>query len=690
MPDLLDRLKTALADRYAIEHELGSGGMATVYLAEDLKHHRQVAVKVLRPGLAAVLGVERFLREIEIAAGLNHPHILPLYDSGEANGFLYYVMPYIKGESLRDKLNRERQLGIEDALAIARAVASALGFAHRQGVIHRDIKPENILLHEGEAMVADFGIALAVTEAAGERLTETGLSLGTPSYMSPEQATGDRQLSAAADIYALGSVLYELLAGDPPFTGSNVQTIIARILTEKPTRIRSIRDTVPFHVEAALERALAKVPTDRFASAAAFAEALTEDGATTAERAGTPHRSIAVLPFDNMSADPEAEYFADGMTEEIINALTKVPALQVASRTSSFVFKDKSQNIREIGRELNVGNVLEGSVRKAGNRIRLTAQLINVDDGYHLWSERYDREMTDVFAVQDDIARSIVDALKVELGGVEETPLVTPQTENVEAYSLYLKGRYFWNKRNEEDVKRGIEHFDQAIRLDPGYVLAHVGIADSYNILGFYDLLPPREAFPHAKAAAATALELDGTFAEAHTSLGYVKFYHDWDRVEAERLFKRAIELNPTYAVARQFYANLLDQCGRPDEAIAQWRRAQELDPLALIISAGIGWHFYFAGDFDQAIPQLQQTLEMDDTFVPGNLWLGLAYQQKAMYEESVAALIRANRHSGESPAMGIELARAYALAGDVEKPRELTGITCKVRLKAATCHRMR
>ncbi len=268
MTEITAKLSTALADRYKIERHLGEGGLATVYLAEDLKHKRKVAVKVLRPELAAVLGAERFVQEITTTANLQHPHILPLFDSGEADGFLYYVMPFIDGETLRDKLNRETQLGIEEAVGITTAIADALDSAHQEGVIHRDIKPENILLHEGEAMVADFGIALAVTEAAGERLTETGLSLGTPSYMSPEQATGDRQLSAAADIYALGSVLYELLAGDPPFTGSNVQTIIARILTEKPTRIRSIRDTVPFHVETALERALAKVPTDRFASEA--------------------------------------------------------------------------------------------------------------------------------------------------------------------------------------------------------------------------------------------------------------------------------------------------------------------------------------------------------------------------------------------------------------------------------------
>ena len=673
MSEQLDRLVGALAGRYDIHRELGSGGMATVYLAEDVKHHREVAVKVLRADLSAVLGAERFLREIEIAAGLSHPHILPLYDSGDADGCLYYVMPYIKGESLRDKINRESQLAIDDAVTIVKAVAGALHYAHSAGLIHRDIKPENILLHEGEAMVADFGIALAVSQAAGERLTETGLSLGTPSYMSPEQATGDRQLTATVDVYALGSVLYELLAGDPPFTGTNVQSVIARIVGERATRIGLIRDTVPPHIEAALERALAKVPADRFATAAAFAEALSDAGGDTAGvRTDASARSIAVLPFDNMSADPEAEYFADGMTEEIINALTKIDDLQVASRTSAFAFKGKSVNIRRIGSELNVGTVLEGSVRKAGNKIRITAQLINVGDGYHLWSDRYDREMTDIFAVQDEIARAIVDTLKVKLVGAAEGPLVKPHTDNVEAYSLYLKGRYFWNKRNEEDLKRGIEHFEQAIALDAEYVLAHVGIADSYNILGFYDLLPPREAFPKAKAAALKALELDDHLAEAHTSLGYVKFYYDWDFRDAELTFKRAIELNPSYPVAHQFYANLLDQVGRPDEAEVQWRRAEELDPLTLIINAGLGWHYFFDRKYDQAILQLQRALQMDDTFVPGHFWIGLAYQQSGMHEQSVAAMTKARECSGGSPATVAELARAYALAGDADRAKAL------------------
>ncbi len=341
MPETFERLKHALADRYAIEEEIGAGGLATVYLAEDLKHHRQVAVKVLRTELAAVVGAERFLHEIQIAAKLNHPHILTLIDSGEADGFLYYVMPYVQGESLRDKLQREKQLAVEDALAITRDVASAMAYAHAQGVIHRDLKPGNILLHEGEAMVADFGLALALRAAGGQRLTETGLSLGTPEYMSPEQATADEDVDARSDIYSLGAVLYELLAGEPPHTGRSTQAIIAKLLTEPPTPLRVLRNTVPEAVDRAVMKALAKVAPDRFATTAEFAKALAlEEADVEAET-----KSIVVLPFENLSPDPDQEYFSDGLTEEVIADLSKVRSLRVISRSSAMTFKGSNTRI---------------------------------------------------------------------------------------------------------------------------------------------------------------------------------------------------------------------------------------------------------------------------------------------------------------------------------------------------------
>ncbi len=672
MADPLARLSSALGDRYTVERELGVGGMATVYLAEDLKHHRRVAIKVLSPDLAAAIGGDRFLREIEISAGLHHPHILPLYDSGEADGLLYYVMPYVEGESLRTRLDREKQLPLDDAVRLAREVADALSYAHGRGVVHRDIKPENILLAAGHAVVADFGIARAISAAGGESITATGLAVGTPTYMSPEQATADPEVDGRSDLYSLACTLFEMLAGQPPFTGPTPESVIRQHVMAEPPSITNFRPAVPRSLAGTLARALAKTPADRFNPVAQFAEAL-EARPTARPSTGAEARpSIAVLPFLNMSPDPDNEYFSDGMTEEIISALSRLDGLRVASHTSAFALKGKGLGIGEVGAHLGVGTVLEGSVRKAGDRIRVTAQLIRVEDDDHLWSERYDSRLEDVFAVQERIAQAIVDVLQVKLLGPARQALVVPSTEDVRAYELYLKGRYCWNKRSEDGVTRGIQFFREAVALDPDYALAHVGLADSFNILGFYDLLPPRDAFGQAKAAARRALELDGELAEAHTSLGYVQFYHDWDREAAERSFLRAIELNPRYPVAHQFYANYLDQVGRLEEAERRWRRAHELDPLSLIVNSGLGWHFYFARRYEDAVAQLRKTLELDPTFVPGRVWLGLALLQLERWEDAIDSFTAAVRASGESPAVVAELARAHALAGDTDRARAL------------------
>ncbi|MFN2603577.1 MAG: protein kinase, partial [Gemmatimonadaceae bacterium] len=399
----LERLRNALSHTYTIDRELGKGGMATVYLAQDSKHERLVALKVLHPELAASLGPDRFLREIKTAAKLNHPHILPLHDSGEVDGFLYYVMPYVEGESLRERLDREEFLPVEEVAGLTKGIASALDYAHRQNIVHRDIKPENIMLYEGEAMVMDFGIAKAVSSAGSETLTQTGMMVGTPAYVSPEQAAGETNLDGRSDQYSLACVVYEMLSGQRPFTGNTPQSVLAKRFTEPVKPIRSIKSSIPENVEKALGKAMSTEAEGRYRTAGLFVQALASSSLTTPtdtqtmpQPAVASAKSIAVLPFTNMSADAENEYFTDGMAEEIINALSKIQSLRVASRTASFAFKGKSEDIAEIGRKLKVSTFLEGSVRKMGNRLRITAQLVNVADGYHLWSERYDREMEDI------------------------------------------------------------------------------------------------------------------------------------------------------------------------------------------------------------------------------------------------------------------------------------------------------
>jgi serine/threonine-protein kinase len=697
-----NRLKAALADRYTLIRPIGRGGMATVYLAQDLKHQRQVAIKVLRPEVAAAVGVDRFLREIEIGGGLTHPHILPLYDSGEAQGFLYYVMPYIDGESLRDRLDRETQLALQDALHVAREVADGLSHAHSQGVVHRDIKPENILLSGGHAVIADFGIARAIKVAVADRLTQPGFPVGTPAYMSPEQASGEETLDGRTDVYALGCVLYEMLVGEPPYTGPTQQVIIAKRFSDPVPSVRRLRAPVPVALDAAITRALSKMPADRYPTMDLFWEALGSQsvkmaisGTSTPPSIGinapwfdpdvtapvprmlSPHvapgrRTIAVLPFTNMSADEENEYFSDGITEEIINALTRIPTLGVAARTSSFAFKGRDIDVRDVGRQLNVGAVLEGSVRRAGKRIRITAQLVDVSSGYHLWSERFDREMEDVFAIQDEIARSIVDQLRVELADrPADAAMVKPRTTSLEAYNLYLKGRYFWVQR-EGGLYRGLECFRQALEKDPDYGPAYAGTADCYNLLGFYGFSAPKDVFPEAKAAAMRALQIDDTLAEAHASLAFATTVFDWAWQDAERGFARAIDLNPGYATAHHWYAEYLMAMGRLAEALAEARRAQELDPLGLIINTLVAMIHYLAREYEQATIEGQKVLEMDPDFLPVFIWLGQAYQQRGMYREALDLLERGCELSSRRPWMLALLAQVWGAAGEREGAEEV------------------
>src|SRR5881396_1939967 len=677
MSGVFDRLQEALADRYAIEREVGRGGMATVYIAQDLKHRRPVAVQDLHPHLAANLGAERFLREIQIAARLQHPHIVPLYDSGQAGGLLYYVMPYVEGESLRRRLEREKQLPLDDALKMARAVAAALDYAHRHNVVHRDIKPENVMLNEGEAMVTDFGIAKAVSAAAADTLTQTGTALGTPAYMSPEQAAGEAELDGRSDVYSLGCVLYEMLAGQPPFTGPTAQAVIAQRFSDSAPRLRARRDSVPEAVEQAVLKALARVPADRFGTAAQFAQALVSTTTpvvtpTGGAAAATP-KSIAVLPFVNMSADPENEYFTDGIAEEIINALTKIQALRVASRTSSFAFKGKNEDIGDIGRKLKVATVLEGSVRKARTKLRVTAQLVNVADGYHLWSERYDRELEDVFAIQDEIAQNIVRALRVVLSDEEKRAIEKVPTADVQAYDYYLRGRQFFHQFRHTGIQYARRMFERAIEIDPRYALAHAGVADCCSFLYMY-WDASKANLEQADAASRKAFELDPELAEAHAARGLaVSLSKRYD--EAQREFETAIRLNPNLFEALYFYGRTCFQQGKLVEAVQHFVQASRVRPedyqSALLISLplkGLGRQAEAQAALRHGLQVVERHLELNPDDARALYMGAIAMIQLGQGERGLEWASRALAMDPEDSGVLYNVACAYALQRQTEQ----------------------
>jgi len=628
--DALSALSAALADRYRLERELGHGGMATVYLAQDLRHDRAVALKVLKPELAHALGPERFLREIQVTAQLDHPHILPLLDSGDAGGFLYYVMPYVQGETLRTRLMREKQLPLDDALQIAAEVADALNYAHGQGIVHRDIKPENLLLAGRHVRVADFGIARAVTAAGGDSLTATGVAIGTPAYMSPEQAGGSKDVDGRSDLYSLGCVLYEMLAGHPPFTGGTAHEILARHSMDAVPSLAAARPTVPEGLERAIATALAKVPADRFSTAAQFADALARRGSSATVGAARSSRrvarlaviavagmvtvggailmlrpspkapgyartAIAVLPFQNLSAQGPHAYFAGGLHDELLTQLSKVAALKVISRTSVMGYESTKTPLRQIASELGVGSVVEGSVQIEGSRLRVNVQLIDAATDAPVWAERYDRTLDDAFAIQSDVAQRIVAAVGAALSDAEQQRLAAVPTANAEAYRLYLQGREYlirpgFLRRNEEIAQ---QLFETALARDPGFALAHAALSEVHGRMFWfrYDPSPARAARQRAEAEA--ALRLAPELPQAHVAMGLAHFWGRRDYRRALEEFRVALKGLPNDARVWQLIGTVHRRLGNWDEVLAAFEKATQLNPRDAQLFFGFGGYTY-------------------------------------------------------------------------------------------------
>ena len=695
--DDLSRLRTVLADRFDIQRELGRGGMATVYLARDRKLDRLVALKVLLPEIAAALGPARFLREIQIAAKLSHPHILQLYDSAEVDGRLFYVMPYVEGESLRQRLDREPRLPVAEAVRLAAEIAGALDYAHRQGIVHRDIKPENILLHTGQAIVADFGIARAVDAAAtdsagGATLTATGVVIGTPLYMSPEQVVGD-PVDGRTDVYALGCVLYEMLAGAPPFTGRTAQAVLARHTVDPVPSVRQRRPEVPVELERTMAKALAKAPADRFPKASDFRDALI--GAAPApkptlrRRMGRPaaavlgtlvlatalwtvfHRraaaapTVAVLPFVNESSSPDDQYFAVGITDELISALGQIPGVQVAGRTSVFALRDPGLDSKAIGARLNAATLLEGSVQRAGSSLRVTAQIIDAATGRVLWSDIYRRDVKDMLDVEEEISRGIVAALRLQLNGGGR-PLVRHGTENTDAHDLYLKGRYFVNQRGAGGLpalQRAIGFFQQALGLDSSYAQAWAGLAQAYAFQAGFGNTAPGDAFAQAKAAALRAVALDSTLNLPHTSLGFIAVFHDWDWETAKRELDRALAIDSTEPATHLYRAWYFVSRGRLDAALSEMRTARRLDPLNQIFNARVGSLLNYMHRYPEAEAEMRRALALDSMNVEARGELANSLSQQHRYREAIATLTIDTTDQRPFPFVAF-LGYAYGMSG--------------------------
>jgi eukaryotic-like serine/threonine-protein kinase len=672
---------------YEVFSLLGAGGMGEVYHAKDLNLGRDVAIKVLPASVANDSEKRRRLEhEARLLASLNHPNIAAIYDLKESQGNRCLVLEYVDGETLAERLDRGR-ITINEALNICLQIAEALDAAHRAGIFHRDIKPANIKVRaDGRVKVLDFGLAKAVAnEGLGRDLSNAptlatfDLSVaivGTPSYMSPEQVRGET-VDKRADIWAFGCVLYELLAGQRPFTGETIPEIFASVLKSEPDWNALPPDT-PVDVQTFLRRCLEKDSTRRLSDIAAARTELQLRGSARMNLAQaevqpeSATRSLAVLPFVNAGGNPEMDYLSDGLTDSIIFGLSQLPQLRVMSRSSVFRYRDRGHEAQKVGRELGVAAVLTGRVLQRNETLLISAELVDVENGWQLWGDRYRRKSADIFDIEEEIATEISEKLRLKLTPEKKGLLARRYTENVNAYHLYLKGRFHWAKRTAEGLHRSIQYFREAIEGDPTYALAYAGLAEGYVPLGVYCHIAPKDAFPKARSAAEKALEIDPQLSEARTVLAAARAFFEWDPIGGEKEARVAVELDPKYPRARQTLSECLTVLRRFDEAITEVKRALDLDPLSLHMNAAVSLICYFGRRYEEAADHGRRTVELDPNFFPGHFYLGLALSAQEQHSEAVTALQQATVLSGRSTLMLAALGGALASWGKMDEARQV------------------